>query len=71
MGKQNTKCYAVYKGDTFLDLGTLEELEISLHMNRKNLHWYKSPTAMKRLEKNPGSLIAILIPDDDMEVQQA
>lgn len=34
------KEYAVYKGDTFIDLGTLEYLENKLNLKRKTLLWY-------------------------------
>ncbi len=64
MRKQDQSVYAIYKGDEFLDLGTLEELSNKFGISRKSLQWMKSPIAMKRFNGSKNGLIVIKIDDD-------
>lgn len=43
--------YALYKGDKFIDLGTLEELAKKENVSKKTIFYYKTP-AYKRKFKN-------------------
>ena len=63
-------CHAVYRGDEFVDLGTLEELSQRLNMTRKFLQWLKSPTAHKRINGDRNGLIVIKIEEDEGEVYE-
>lgn len=42
------KYYALYHGDTFIDLGTKEYLAKLLNVNVKTIKFYMSPTYRKR-----------------------
>lgn len=52
-------CYALYRGDEFLDLGTLEYLSKTFGFTRKTLHFYKSPTYKKRIRSTSTIVIKI------------
>lgn len=40
--------YAVYKGDEFVDVGTIDELSSRLNKKKDFLRWLSYPTAHKR-----------------------
>ena len=40
--------YALYKGDTFIATGTLDEIANVTGLNKKTVLFYKSPTYKKR-----------------------
>ena len=42
------KEYALYKGDKFIDIGTAEYLANKLKVKVKSIHFYRSPTYLKR-----------------------
>ena len=46
------KEYALYKGDKFLTIGTIEELAAYLNVKRKTITFYASPTYLKRHNGN-------------------
>lgn len=46
--------FAVYKGDDFIFLGTLEEVAEKLGVSKGTVRWMSTPAAHKRAEK-PGS----------------
>ena len=46
--------YAVYKGDDFIFMGTLEEVAERLGVSTKSVKWMSTPAAKKRADK-PGS----------------
>lgn len=63
--KIDQSCYAIYRGDEFVDLGTLDYLSKILNISRKTLQWLKSPTAMKRFDGSRNGLIVIKVDDGD------
>jgi hypothetical protein len=63
--KPDQSCHAIYQGDTFIDLGTLEELSEKLNISKKNLQWYKTPAAKKRISGERNGYIVIKIEDDE------
>lgn len=45
---RNNKVYAIYSGDKFLALGTLDELAAYLGVKRKTIQFYMQPVYKKR-----------------------
>lgn len=60
--------YAVYKGDEFLDLGTLPELEGRLGMPSDLLRFYSSPAWGKRSQGRECPYMVFKIGDDKDEL---
>lgn len=58
--------YAIYKGDTFLFLGTAIECAEHLGVTVETIYFYTSPTYKRRLEKRnaTNSIIAIKLEDE-------
>lgn len=44
--------YAMYKGDKFIDLGTIDYLTKKYHKKKKSLKFLATPSAHKRSAKN-------------------
>ena len=63
--KPDEGVYALYKGDEFLDLGTLEELAIRFNMKRKSMQWLKTPSAQNRVSSYDERHILIKVDDDE------
>ena len=42
------KEYALYKGDTFIDIGTLRQLAKKMNVKYESMSFYRSPTYLKR-----------------------
>nr|DAQ57427.1 MAG TPA: hypothetical protein [Caudoviricetes sp.] len=59
-----SKCYAMYRGDTFIDLGTIPELAAKYHKTIDMMRWLSYPTAHRR-NKNGKRLLLYKIGDDD------
>ena len=51
--------YALYKGDKFLDLGTIKYLSKKYHIEEKTLRYYGMPTGINRAGKNGYIVIKI------------
>ena len=75
MGKKGIKCmskvkeYALYKGDTFIDLGTIKELAKKLGVNERTVQYYVTPSHLKRCQKhdeNGNYLIVIKLDEEDL-----
>lgn len=49
------KEYALYKGDQFVDIGTLKDLAKKLNVNEKTIQYYSTPSHLKRCQKFNGS----------------
>lgn len=67
------KVYAVYKGDNFLQLGTVKELAEYFNVSEKTIRHWATPSYEKRrggkrkTGKNRTHKIAILIEDEEEE----
>lgn len=48
MGTKQNLIYCVYKGEEFVDVGTLEELSKRLKIKSESLRWMSTPSALKR-----------------------
>lgn len=61
--------YALYKGDTFRDLGTLNELAERVGITRETMKYYTSKAYQRKLERRNtvNSTIVIKIEDDEDE----
>ncbi len=46
------KEYALYKGDTFIDIGTLNYLAKILNVDKKTIMYYSTPAHLKRCQKS-------------------
>lgn len=58
------KEYALYKGDTFVMIGTANELAEYLNVKRQTVEFYKTPTYRKRTD---GRGIVVIEVSDDLE----
>lgn len=55
--------YALYKGDTFIMIGKIKEIAKYLGVSERTVHFYSTPTYMKRNKDN--HYIVIRIEDDE------
>lgn len=60
--KQNV--YAIYKGDRFIDVGTVKELAKNLKVSEKTVQFMATPTYRKRC-KNNNRIQVFKIEDDE------
>ena len=60
--------YAIYKGDDFVDLGTLEELSKNIGILKKTLQFMKSPSYKKRMKKYDRFMMIYKIEEDGERV---
>lgn len=61
---RNCGCYALYKGDTFIDLGTKRYLAEALGVTPATIGFYSQP-AHRRKHKGDNYIIVIRIEDDE------
>lgn len=54
--------YAIYKGDEFLDLGTVEEMAKKFNVRKQTITFWASPANTKRVGKN--GKVAVRIDDN-------
>ncbi len=54
--------YAIYKGDQFIDLGTVSKLAQKFGVKPDTIKFWSRPSYLKRIKDN--ALIAIRIEDD-------
>jgi len=59
--------YALYRGDEFIDLGTLEELEKRLNINKNTIYFYSTPAYKKRIRNPDNTIVGIKVEDDQIE----
>lgn len=59
------KEYALYKGDTCLAIGTIEELAKKFNVQKKTLHFYKAPAHLKRAQKSRKGNYRVLVDIDE------
>lgn len=67
MSKEN--CYALYKGDKFIDLGTIKELSERLGMSKSTLWFYTSNAYKTRSQKKNSNNLRILIKIEEIEYE--
>lgn len=48
--------YGLYKGNEFLDVGTVEELSEKYHVQAHTIRWWASPTHQKRTINKDGTM---------------
>lgn len=63
---RNEKEYALYRGDEFVEIGTLEALAKVLNISKKDICFFKTPSYKKRFEsiKNNRRSIALVCVND-------
>ena len=61
---RNTKEYAIYRGDKFLDIGTLDQLSSKFGKTRRHLQWMANCNRWKN-QKHKSGYTVILIEDGD------
>lgn len=61
--KRSKVIYALYKGDTFINLGTKEDLAKELNVMPKTIKFYSSGVWKKRRKENGNSYIVIKVDD--------
>lgn len=61
--------YALYKGDNFLDIGTIKELSERYDISVKTLRWYSTPCYKNKIKnkKNIKSYVVVRIEDEEDE----
>jgi hypothetical protein len=69
MRKEN--CYALYKGDRFIDLGTIKELSERLGITTATLWFYTSKAYEKRSEQKKSDNLKILIKIEENEYDES
>lgn len=57
-GKYRKK-YAMYKGDTFLDMGTLLQLSLRRNVKLRTIQFYLTPTYQKRRKDSKNSIALV------------
>lgn len=61
--------YALYKGDNFLDIGTIKELSKRYNISVKTLRWYSTPCYKNKIKNknNIKSYVVVRIEDEEDE----
>ena len=62
--RSKKKQYALYKGDTYLYGGTIEELAKWLGVNERTIRFYTTPTYLKRFKNNENRYLVIKVDDE-------
>lgn len=57
--------YAVYKGDTFIDLGPTSELALRLGVKKGTIIFWASNSNFNRIKNYENHMISVRIEDDD------
>ena len=57
--------YAVYRGDTFLFMGTSKECANYLGVTVNTVYFYTTPRYRKRFESDSNRIIVIRVEEDD------
>ena len=61
MKKKNKTVYALYKGDTFINLGSVPELAKYLNVSERTIKFYTTKTYKQRREDSNNSIIVIKV----------
>lgn len=63
------KIFALYKGDEFIDVGTVKELAKKRNVKPESIRYLSTPAYERKIanRKNSKALIAIKMEDEEME----
>lgn len=61
--KKFSKVYAIYRGDKFIDVGTIKELSERQKLSKNTLHFYNSKAHINRIKNENNSIIVIKLED--------
>lgn len=64
MGRR-PKEFALYSGDTFLDIGTLDELAEKYNRSRKNLEWAAHCKRWKNTDHSRKGFVLVALEDEE------
>ena len=59
------KIFAIYKGDRFIDVGTIREMASRLKVKENTLRFYATKVHRKRVSEKNGLVVVRLEEDDD------
>ena len=59
--RKNKTIYALYKGDTFINLGTAFELAKILNVSERTIKFYTTKTYRERRKESNNSIIVIKV----------
>ncbi|KOH01683.1 hypothetical protein LJ16_07530 [Lactobacillus johnsonii 16] len=62
--KKTVTWYAMYRGDTFVDLGTADYLAEKYHKRKESLVYLSRPTVHRRVKKGGKRLLLYRIEED-------
>lgn len=63
------KEYALYKGDQFVDIGTLKYLAKKLNVNERTIQYYSTPAHLRKCQKFNGNgnyLVVVKLDEEDL-----
>lgn len=61
--RKYSKIYAIYRGDKFIDVGTIKELSERQNLSKKTLHFYNSKAHINRMKDENNCIIVIKLED--------
>lgn len=59
--RRSKTVYALYKGDTFIDLGTVSELAKVLNVSERTIKFYATKTYKERRKESNNSIVVIKV----------
>ena len=65
MARKHWRDYALYKGDEFIDLGTLDYLSAKWNIPEKTLRWYGHCKRVKKRNHKSGYVVIPIEEEDD------
>ena len=63
MGRKRIE-YALYKGDEFIELGTVYEIAKKLKVNPKTIQYYNTPTYKKKVKDDTNRRVLVRLGSD-------
>lgn len=61
----NNQLYALYKGDTFIDVGTIDEISERQKIKKKRLFTLKVPAYANRENRKENTFILVRLDDEE------
>ena len=62
--------YALYHGEEFIDIGTIEYLAKLLNVKKRTIYFYSTPAYKKRVPDESKRYIVILLEDEEEEMEE-